>query len=225
MSSKSSKYGSALVIDDHKMIGNGIKLLIGDLFEKIHLAFDGASGISTALQTFPQLIIVDYFLPDTTGELLVRKLREKFPEARILAFTFTYSAEAIVKLLQSGINGYIIKKDKDEDFIKAVHLLMQGKEYFCQEARLHIMNHFSGKEDNYSLSQLITNIRFTSKEIDIIRLLCKQLSTKEISTHLGLSERTVEKYRSKITRRIGGKNIVAVIRFALQNGIIQLDEL
>src|ERR1700754_1019648 len=106
MESKQGKYNSVLVIDDHKMVANGIKLLIGELFENFYMAHDGATGMSKALQHFPKLIIVDYSLPDTTGELLVRELKFKIPTARVLAYTFTYSAETIVKMLQAGVNGY-----------------------------------------------------------------------------------------------------------------------
>ena len=72
---------------------------------------------------------------------------------------------------------------------------------------------------------MIANTRFSGKEIELMRLLCKQLTTKEISSHIHLSERTVEQYRSNIIRKIGGKNLAGVIKFALQNGIVNLDEL
>lgn len=225
MTNNNKKYESVLVIDDHKMIVNGIKLLVGDLFEHFHMAHDGAAGMSKALQHFPQLIIVDYSLPDTTGDLLVRELKYKIPNAKILAYTFTYSPEPIVKMLQSGINGYIIKTEDDEEFVHAIQMLMEGRSYFCKIARSHIVSRFSEAEDDYSIKHLVANTKFSRKEIELIRLLCKQMNTKEIGAHLNLSERTIEQYRSSIIRRIGAKNVAGVIKFALQNAIIQLDEL
>lgn len=227
MDSKSSKvpmYKSVLVIDDHKMVANGIKLTIGPLFEHFYMAHDGASGMSKALQHFPRLVIVDYFLPDTRGELLVRELKYKIPSAIILAYTFTYSPDVIVKMLQSGVNGYVVKKEEDEEFVKAIHLLLQGQDYFCKEARTHIINRFS-RADDHSLKHVISNTKFSGKELELIRLLCKQMTSREISSHLNLSDRTVEQYRSNITRRISAKNLAGVIKFALQNGIIDIDEL
>lgn len=220
-----TKYNSVLVIDDHKMVANGIKLLIGDLFENFLMAHDGATGMSLALRNFPDLIIVDYSLPDTTGDLLVRELKYKLPNSLILAYSFTYSPDVIVRMLQSGINGYVIKKEDDEEFVKAVHLLMQKKDYFCKEARIHIVNRFTGTEDEYSIKHLIANTKFSGKEIELVKLLCKQMSTKEIGHNLNLSERTVEQYRSNIGRRIGAKNLAGIIKFALQNGIVQIDDL
>jgi DNA-binding NarL/FixJ family response regulator len=220
-----TKYESVLVIDDHKMVVNGIKLLIGDFFEKFYMAHDGATGMSKVLQHFPQLVIVDYSLPDTTGDLLVREIKYKVPSAKILAYTFTYSPDAIVKMFQSGISGFVIKTEDDEEFIQAVHLLVEGKTYFCKIARSQIINRFSETEDDDSIKHLVANTKFSRKEIELIRLLCKQMNTKEIGSHLHLSERTIEQYRSNIIRRIGAKNVAGVIKFALQNGIIQLHEL
>lgn len=220
-----AKYNSVLVIDDHKMIANGIKMLIGELFENFYMAHDGTTAKSLAIKHNPQIIIVDNHLPDTTGDILIRELKYKMPQVKILVYTFTYSPDVIVKMLQAGANGYVVKKDDDEEFIKAVRLLLENKDYFSQEARTHIINRFSGTEDDYSIKHLIANTKFSGKEIELIKLLCKQMNTKEISKSINLSERTVEQYRSNITRRIGAKNLAGVIKFALQNGIVQLDEL
>lgn len=225
MNNKQSTYTSVLVIDDHKMVANGIQLLIGSMFDHFHMAHDGASGMSKALQYFPQLIIVDFLLPDIMGDLLVRELKYKIPAAKILAYSFSYSPDTMIKMLQSGVNGYVIKKEDDEEFSRAVQLLMEGRDYFCKEARIHIINRFSGAEDDYTNNHLIANTKFSGKEIELMRLLCKQMTTKEISKHLHLSERTIEQYRSNIIRRIGAKNLAGVIKFALQNGVIQLEEL
>lgn len=217
-------YKSVLVIDDHKMIANGIKLIIGHKFEHFLSAQDGATGISLAIQHFPQLIILDHSLPDTNGPILARELRYRVPQSKILAYTYTYSQETILNFLQSGVNGYVIKKEDDDEFIKAVNRLLEGKDYFCKEARTHIVKRFSTSEERIK-KHIIDNISFSSKEIDLIKLLCKQMTTKEIGFNLNLSERTVEQYRSNISRRIGAKNIAGIIKFALQNAIIDLDEL
>lgn len=224
MNDKASKYKSVLVIDDHKMVVNGIKLTIGSFFEYFYMAHDGAGGMSQALQHFPQLIIVDYFLPDTSGDLLVRELKYKIPAAKILVYTFTCASDVIVKMLQSGANGYVIKNGEDEEFTKAVHLLLKGGDYFCKEAKAHIFNMFKRTND-HSAKHVISDIEFSDKELDLMRLLCKQMSTKEIGRYLNLSDRTVEQYRSKIIKRISAKNLGGLIKFALKNGIVNLDEM
>lgn len=225
MNNKKPMYSSVLVIDDHKMVANGIRLIAGDLFEHFHTAPDGASGMSKALQHFPQLVIVDFLLPDITGDLLAGELRSKLPAAKILAYTFSCSPDDMIKMMRSGIDGYVTKSNNDDEFIHAINRLMEGREYFCKEARLHSSKRFTQTEDDYRTSRLIANTKFSGKELELVRLLCKQRTTKETSKHLHLSERTVEQYRSSIIHRIGVKNLAGLIKFALQHGVIQLEEL
>lgn len=225
MNAVNPTYKSILVIDDHKMVANGIKLIAGRLFETFHMAYDGASGMSQALRNFPDLIIVDFHLPDLPGDLLVRQLKEKLPSAKIMAYSFSYSPDIIIKMLKAGIDGYVIKREDDEEFVNAIHLLMQGRDYFCKEARTHIVNRFSTATDDFAIKHIIGNVKFSGKELELIRLLCKQVTTKEISRYLNLSERTIEQYRSNIMRKVNAKTLAGIIKFAIQNGVIMVDEL
>ena len=218
-------YNSVLVIDDHKMVTNGVKLTIGPLFKHFYVAHDGAAAISKAAQYHPELIITDFFLPDTHGDTLVRQLKYSYPSTKILAYSFSYAPDTIIKMLKSGVNGYVIKKEDDDEFINAIHLLMQDRDYFCKEARLHIVNRFTTSTDDYAIKHIIANIQFSGKELEMIRLLCKQMSSKEISNHLHLSERTVEQYRSNVMRKVKAKNLAGVIKFAIQNGVMMLEDL
>ncbi|TDX01340.1 response regulator [Dinghuibacter silviterrae] len=218
-----TSYQSVLVIDDHNMVVNGIKLLIGDWFQAFHHANDGATGIQVALRQSPQLVIVDYMLPDMSGEAVAREIRYHCPGARILGYSFNINAASILKMFGAGINGYVIKSENDEEFTKAVTYLLQGKDYFCKEARNHIINRISPEEDHTRL--MVANTEFSAKEIEIIRLICKQKTAREIAQAVFLSERTVEQYRSNISRRIGARNMAGVIKFALQYGVIDLEDL
>ncbi len=216
-------FNSLLVIDDHNMIVNGIKLLIGDWFSEFRHANDGAGGIRLALEHQPQLVIVDQGLPDQSGDAVVREIKYRCPTTRILAYSFNVNAAAILKMFEAGVHGYVIKSENDAEFEKAVMSLLEGKDYFCKEARAYIINRIFPEEERPGL--LIANTGFSVKEIEIIRLICRQKTAREISKEVYLSERTVEQYRSNITRRIGAKNIAGVIRFALQHGIINLEDL
>jgi DNA-binding NarL/FixJ family response regulator len=223
MSREGQLYHSVLVIDDHNMVVNGIKLLIRDQFHSFYHANDGASGIELALKYMPQLVIVDYALPDMTGDAIAKEIRYRCPAARILAYSFNVNAASILKMFGAGINGYVIKSDNDDEFNKAVTYLLEGKDYFCKEARNHIINRISLEEDHTRL--MVANTEFSAKEIEIIRLICKQKTAREISQSIYLSERTVEQYRSNISKRIGARNMAGVIKFALQYGIIELEDL
>jgi DNA-binding NarL/FixJ family response regulator len=223
MSGADKNFHSLLVIDDHNMIVNGIKLLIGDQFRDFYQANNGTAGIELALKHQPQLVIVDYVLRDISGDMVAREIKYRCPATRILGYSFNVNATPVLKMFEAGIHGYVAKGEGDAEFSKALTYLLEGKDYFCKEARNHIINRVSIEEDN--THRIIANTEFSAKEIEIIRLVCKQKTAREISRQVYLSERTVEQYRSNITRRIGARNVAGIIKFALQYGIIDLEDL
>jgi len=223
MSTPAKHYQSLLVIDDHNMIVNGIRLLIGHRFQDIWQANTAAAGLALATQHRPQLVIVDFVLPDGTGDTIVREIKYRCPATRILAYSFNGYSAAVLKMFSAGVHGYVIKSENDEEFVHAIGTLLEGKEYFCREARNHIIHRVFPEEEHPRL--IVANTGFSAKEIEIIRLICQQKTAREISNQVYLSERTVEQYRSNISRRIGARNIAGIIRFALQNHIIDLADL
>ena len=223
MSVPPKHYGSMLVIDDHNMIVNGIRLLIGNRFQEIWQANTAGAGLALATQRQPQLVVVDYVLPDGTGDTIVREMKYRCPATRILAYSFNGYSAAVLKMFGAGVHGYVIKSENDEEFVHAVGTLLEGKEYFCREARNHIIHRVFPEEEHPRL--IVANTGFSAKEIEIIRLICQQKTAREISSQVYLSERTVEQYRSNISRRIGARNVAGIIRFALQNHIIDLGDL
>jgi DNA-binding NarL/FixJ family response regulator len=214
---------SLLMIDDHNMIINGVRLLIGDRFRVIWHSNTGAAGLAMALEHQPHLVIVDQVLPDLSGDAIAKEIRYRCPATRVLAYSFNGYAAAVLKMFSAGVHGYVIKSEDDAEFIRAVDSILDGKEYFCKEARNHIIHRVFPEEERPRL--IVANTGFSSREIEIIRLICQQKTAKEISHQVFLSERTVEQYRSNISKRIGARNVAGIIRFALQNHIIDLADL
>ncbi|MBN8850405.1 MAG: hypothetical protein BGO55_32160 [Sphingobacteriales bacterium 50-39] len=138
MSEALPKYDSVLVIDDHKMVIIGLKLSIGDLFSNFYHTREGSAGIAMGKKYQPQLVIVDNQLPDLAGDVVVREIRRYCPEARILGYSFTMNAEAIRKMCEAGIHGYVDKSEADLELSHAVAELLAGGEYFSKEARIHL---------------------------------------------------------------------------------------
>jgi DNA-binding NarL/FixJ family response regulator len=223
MTEEQKPYLSVLVIDDHNMIVNGIRLLIGDQFRNFWHAHTGAAGKTLAVQHQPQLVIVDHVLPDLSGDAVVKEIKYRCPATRILAYSFSGYSAAVLKMFSAGVHGYLIKNEDDAEFTKAIHSVLEGKDYFCKEARNHIIHRVFPEEEHPRL--IVANTGFSSREIEIIRLICQQKTAREISRQVYLSERTVEQYRSNISKRIGARNVAGIIRFALQNHIIDLGDL
>jgi len=138
MNKEQQKYRSVLAIDDHNMVVNGIKLLIGDHFRDFYHANSGVAGMELALKHQPQLVIVDNILPDISGDAVVKEIRTHCPQARILGYSFSMNGASIRKMYEAGINGYVDKSEDDAELNRAVTDLLEGKEYFSKEARSEI---------------------------------------------------------------------------------------
>ncbi|HEX9509176.1 MAG TPA: response regulator transcription factor [Puia sp.] len=222
MSGEQEKFRSVLVIDDHKMVVIGIKLLIVDRFRDFYQAGNGATGIDLAQKHQPALVIVDNILPDMSGDLVTKEIRCRCPGTRILGYSFNMNAASILEMVEAGINGYVDKSGNDAEFINAVTCLLEGKDYFSKEASYLIKGSNFG-EDHTEL--IAANTGLSAKEIEIIRLIGQQKKMKEISRQVQLPERTVEQYLKNITSRIGAPDKAGIIKFAIQQGIIRLEDL
>jgi DNA-binding NarL/FixJ family response regulator len=223
MSGELQKFHSVLVIDDHKMVIIGIKLLIMDRFRDFYQAGNGTAGIELAQKHQPHLVIVDNVLPDMSGDMVTKEIRYRCPESRILGYSFNVNAASVLKMVEAGIHGYVDKSESDVEFTNAVTALLEGKTYFSRETRLHIIGDFSFGQDQAGV--IAANTGFSVNEIEIIRLICKQKKVKEISLQVQLPEKTIEEYVNNIAGRIGARNTAGIIKFAIQQGIIQLQDL
>ena len=223
MSGSPEKFHSVLVIDDHKMVVIGIKLLIVDKFRDFYQAGNGAAGIELARKHQPDLVIVDNVLPDMSGDMVTKEIRSGCPSTRILGYSFNMNAAAILKMVDAGIHGYVDKSGTDAEFTRAVTFLLEGRDYFSKEALQHVIKGSASGEDHTEL--IAANTGFTAREIEIIRLICQQKKLREISRRLELPEKTVDQALTDIIHRIGARDKADVIKFAIQQGIIGLNEL
>jgi DNA-binding NarL/FixJ family response regulator len=223
MSGEQQKFHSVLVIDDHKMIVIGIKLLIVDRFRDFYQAGNGTSGIELAQKHQPDLVIVDNVLPDMSGDMVAMEIRYRCPGTRILGYSFNMDIASVLKMVEAGLHGYVDKSENDEEFTNAVTALLEGKDYFSKETRLHLIKDATFREGDTGL--IAANTGFSTKEIEIIRLICKQKKVREISRQVQLPEETVEQHLNNITSRIGARNTADIIKFAIQQGIIGLEDL
>lgn len=214
---------SLLIVDDHKMIINGLISLLSDKFQTIETAFNGKEAVQVAESLQPELVILDYRLPDTYGYLVAKEIKEMNRDIKILAYTYNDDAEAVNNMFSANVNGYVLKDDKDEEVLMALDYIMQGKDYYCPVAKTHILNNYTLSDANPTLK--VGDIEFSPREIEVIRMTCMRMTAKQIGKQIGLSERTVEQYKSSVNKKIGSKNLVGLIKFALKNNIVKLEDI
>jgi len=207
-----------IIIDDHNMFLDGIRNLLSesDLVE-IRYALSDTKRIEKILENNKDitLIITDINIPGRDGIELSKYIKSKYPNIKIIILSMLNQSDIIHKLLNIGIDGYLLKNANIEELNKAIKSVFYGEKYFSKTVMEHYMNSmFSPKKIKHS------KVNLTRREIEIIVLISKEMTNIEIAKKLFLSIYTVETHRRNILHKINAKNTAGIVRYAVQHGLI-----
>ncbi|MEQ8472999.1 MAG: response regulator transcription factor [Marinoscillum sp.] len=199
--------------DDHAVLIGGLQKIIEaehDL-EVVGTAGDVQSTMDKLTQIKVDLLITDYNLPDEDGLTLVRKVKRKYPDVKILVLSMHDEAHLVKEILKEGVDGYLIKKDSHNELINAIYSIKGGKTYLSSDVNSILIRGLNGEGEQKLL---------TDREREILKLISKEFTNKQIAEELFISERTVETHRKNIFRKTGTNNLVGLIKYAYANNLI-----
>lgn len=199
------------IVDDHQLIIDGIKLMLADAeCEIVGESKSAVKALNEIVKLQPTLVISDISMPEMTGIELIRRLRQQMPDLKILVLSMFDNPALLSDLMQSNINGFVLKDKGKEDLIYAIEQIAKGQIYFSPE----IMQHLLGFRKNNDA------IRLTLREIEIIRLLDQGLNSAQMANKLCISENTVETHRRNILRKTDTHSATELLRYARDNKVI-----
>jgi len=212
-----------LIVDDHKMVREGIRSMLEFQESKfkffINEAGDGEEGVEIAGQNSYDIIIMDYQLPGIDGADAARLILQKNPEAKILALSNYNEYMYIDRMIKTGVKGFVLKNVTPEELIKAIETILKGSNYFSNDVAIKLLNFGDNSPD--SLSRL-RNPKMkiyedlSSRETEVLKLVGEAKSNDEIAELLSISKRTVESHKQNLLRKIGVKNTSELIKFAVE---------
>jgi DNA-binding NarL/FixJ family response regulator len=208
-----------VIADDHEIFRNGFKLLLQDQHE-VELVGEADNGnqLIDAVNTLqPSVVITDIKMPGMDGIEASRILKEQNPSLGIIALSNYNEDSLIVDILEAGARGYLLKNTNREELITAVKAVHGGESYYCTATSSKLTKMIA--ESRFNPYRSMPRIRFTDRELDVIRLICEQKTNKEIASTLKLSVRTVESYRENIQEKISARNSVGIVIYAIKNKI------
>lgn len=206
-----------LVADDHQLFVDGVKLILKKHpdVQVVAEAGDGASLLSLLKETAVDLVITDLSMPGMKGIELVKAIKQKHPQVKLLVVTMHNDQEIISEILQAEAEGYILKNSGKTEMLEAVDDLMNGKTHYDKEV-LHLLVQKIKKE-----KQTVTKTKpLTERELQILSLIVKEFTSKEIAEQLGISKQTVDTHRMHIMEKTGAQTLVGLIKYALSSNII-----
>lgn len=212
---KSDKINVAIV-DDHQIVIDGITSLL-DGHSTILIAATNTSAtemLKILGQQKIDILLTDIMMPGMNGQELAKQVKDKFPEIKILALSMSGQGHTVNQMIEDAdISGYVLKNIGKQELIHAIEKIANGGIYFSEEV-LNELQHFSNmKKENEE-----TNL--TTREIEIIKLIEKECSNKDIAAQLFISERTVETHRKNIFRKTKTNSVIGLIKYAYEHKLI-----
>lgn len=211
-----------LLVDDHPMIRVGIKSLLEDdkRIVTIDEATDGDDCLELLEKNSYDVIIMDIKMPKKTGIDTTKEIVKKYPNAKVLALSMHDEQDYIVKMLQAGAKGYLLKNSSKEELLKAVETVSNGENYFSSDVSSIMLSKYIYKEFPSAKKDYKSDIQLTKRETEIIKMISEELTNAEIADKLGISVRTVDTHRRNLLQKLDVKNTAGLVRYALQNGLL-----
>ncbi|MBV4480831.1 response regulator [Pseudomonas khavaziana] len=214
-----------LLVDDHALIRAGVRALILDIpgYSVVGEASDGAQLLEqfTALQ--PDIVLLDLSMKHTGGLDALQQLKNAYPKCKVLILSMHTDPELIMRALESGAHGYLLKDTTASELEHALLALRNNERYLSPAIAHTVINqaliHSQGQSAPVAHSH-----NLTARQLEILRLIVRGKSTREIAHGLGLSIKTVEAHRSQIMKRLQIFDVAGLVLFAVREQIISLDD-
>ena len=208
------------ITDDHEIYLEGLALLLSrqEGIEVIGTATSGKELLSRVQQGLPaDILLLDVYLPDISEEELVQQIRATHPDLRIIYLTLLRGTRYVHKLAKYNIQGYILKNASLEELLGALRSVQDGGSYFSKD--IHIGDRDEDFRNTITIEDKQIDEILSRRELEVLRLICKEYSNAEIADKLFLSVSTVETHRKNLIAKLGVNNTVGLVKFALRNNL------
>ncbi len=210
-----------IVVDDHSLFREGIKLLIEN--EKLGCVIAEAGNGSAFLDLLdnhdPDLVIMDIEMPVMSGPETIRKALLRKPDLKFLVLTMLNEKAGYNDIVYAGAMGFVLKTAGKKEFERAINAIISGESYFSPEMLRQML---LSAQKNGSEELSIKKTAFSDRELEVLRHLCNGLSVSEIAEKIFLSVKTVETHRSSLLRKTNTRNTINLVLYALKNKIVEV---
>jgi DNA-binding NarL/FixJ family response regulator len=216
----------AAIVDDHQLFRKGLVMLV-NTFEGVEVVLEAANGIqllSDLKNTPVDILLLDIQMPQMDGYKICISVREQFPDIKVLIVSQLNTREAVHKVMECGAHGFFSKNSNPEHLEQAIFNISDRDFYFSHELGAIIREAIlwdKNKQADPTSSQPV----ITPREMEVIRLACKELSSIEIADKLCITVRTVDTHRKRIMERTNSKNFIGVILYAIKHNLLSVDDI
>lgn len=205
-----------LIADDHGIVRSGLRKLLESEngIEVVAEAADGAEALEGAIEHRPDLAILDVKMPNLSGLEATREIRQNAPDVSVLMLSMHDEDRYLFEALKAGASGYVLKRAADRELIDAIRAVERGEPFLTPEAQQMLIRDVLDERDN-------RDEELTPREEEVVTLVAEAHTNKEIAEILGLAEKTVENHRSNAMRKLGMRDRVELVRYAIRRGLVE----
>ena len=204
-----------LIADDHVLVREGLRKLL-ELDENIEVITevgDGQGAINIARKARPDVILMDVNMPGTDGIIATKVIKREFPSIKIIALTI-YEDEEVVEMVRAGVSAYVLKDVAGSELIDTIHRVMQGEIVIHPRVANRLVRELNRNDAKKN------EIRLTKREKDVLDLLVKGNTNKEMADSMFISEKTVKNHLTSIFRKLSVKDRTQAAVYALKHNIV-----
>ncbi|MCD6068655.1 MAG: two component transcriptional regulator, LuxR family [Bacteroidetes bacterium] len=209
------------IAEDHVLVRQGIVNLLKE-YEDINVLFDvgnGAELLDELKKSKPEIVLLDIEMPVMNGKEALLKIREKFPKVKVIIISSHFEDSYVIEFVTSGAAGFLPKNVDIDKVVDAIYTVHEQGFYFDNKVSIMLAQNLI---DRSKANPAFVEAELSAREKEIVEMLCRDKTTREIADQLCLSTRTVEGYRKSIMEKTGVKNTLGLISYAVKHKIIKL---
>jgi two-component system, NarL family, nitrate/nitrite response regulator NarL len=208
-----------LLADDHPIVRQGLSACLSRYphMTIVGEAADGREAVLKARELSPDIVLMDVDMPHMSGLTATDLLRKENPRIKVLILSMHSHSEYVLRILQSGARGYVLKATNADELIKAIEAVQSGETYFSSDVARVALNQFVRGSTGGPQANQVSN-----REREVLVAIAEGLSNKEIACRLNVGVRTVETHRERIMRKLNIHSVAGLTKFAIQKGLISL---
>jgi DNA-binding NarL/FixJ family response regulator len=202
------------LIEDHHLVREGLRLVLTNAgLDVVGDSASVAGAFDLVQQQCPDVILLDLSLVDGDGVSLLRELRARSPQLRVVVVTMHRDAETVRQALLAGADGYVVKGAHSSELLEAIEAVMRGERYLHSSVTAVVVND--------SIRWMQSGGVLTAREREILGLLASALSLADIGRRLGISPHTVRRHIANLSEKVGARGTVALVQYAIREGLVR----
>lgn len=218
--SKNEKILDVIIVDDHSLFRNGLKILLttSGHFNVIAEAENGREFIDLLDHKItPDIVLMDIDMPILDGIEATKEALKKYPGLKVITLSMFGEEEYYYKMIEAGVKGFLLKNSDINEVKNAIVTVYQGGKYFSQELLYNVVKNIRSSHKEQELTEALSE-----REIEVLIQICNGFSNNEIADNLHISKRTVDKHRANLLDKTNSKNTAHLVMYAIKNKLIDI---